>query len=92
VKLVYTRKAAAELAKILDYIALRSPEGERSVSRRLQEMIEVVAQYPDAGQTTSRGGMRRLVVTPYPDLVFYRVMDEAVVIYGVRHTSRKPVG
>ncbi len=54
-------------------------------------MIEVVALYPEAGQATSKRGLRRLVVAPYPYLVFYRITGDAIVIHGVRHTGRKPM-
>jgi toxin ParE1/3/4 len=90
VKLRYPRKAAAELADILDYIAAKSPQGERSVSLRIQQMVALLAQYPDVGRITSKSGLRRLVVTPYPYLVFYRVTDDAVVIHGIRHSARRP--
>ena len=35
--------------------------------------------------------MRRIVVTPYPYLVFYRVAADEIVIHGVRHAARKPM-
>ncbi len=34
--------------------------------------------------------MRRLVVSPYPYLIFYRVADDALVIHGIRHGARRP--
>lgn len=31
--------------------------------------------------------MRRIVAMPYPYLVFYRVVDDEVVVIGVRHAA-----
>lgn len=90
VKLRYTKKAAEELADILDYIAAHSLQGEQSVKRRLRDMIDLLLQYPTAGQLTTKERLRRLVVAPYPYLIFYRITDEAIVIHGIRHAARRP--
>jgi plasmid stabilization system protein ParE len=90
VKLRYTKRAAKELAEVLDYIALRSAQGERSVSARIRDMIALLLQFLTAGQRTTTGRLRRLVVTPYPYLIFYRITEDAIVSHGVRHTARKP--
>jgi plasmid stabilization system protein ParE len=90
VKLRYTKKAARELAEILDYIALHSSQGEMSVGRRIREMIDLLMQFPTAGQLTSKAQMRRLVVTPYPYQIFYKVAEDAIIIHGVRHMARRP--
>ena len=89
-KLSYTPKALAELSEVLAYIAERSPQGARSVQRRLQAMIGLLPRHPYAGQRTSEPRLRRLVATPYPYLVFYEVTETEVVVVGVRHTARDP--
>ena len=48
-KLRYTKKAAEELAEVLDYIAMRSPQGERAVGARIRNMIALLLQFPTAG-------------------------------------------
>ncbi|MCQ8780609.1 type II toxin-antitoxin system RelE/ParE family toxin [Aurantimonas sp. CSK15Z-1] len=40
---------------------------------------------------TSRPGVRRLVLSPYPYVVFYRVAATEIVILRFRHTARKPL-
>ena len=44
-----------------------------------------------AGQATERFGQRRLIVSPYPYVVFYRVRDDEVIIQRIRHTARRPL-
>jgi len=90
VNLRYTRKAAQELADILDYIAAHSPQGQHAVSLRLRDMIELLRQFPTAGPLTDKRQLRRLVVTPYPYLIFYRIADGEIVIHGIRHAARRP--
>lgn len=89
-KLSYTPKALAELAEVLAYIAERSPKGARSVQRRLQAVIGLLPQHPNAGQRTSEPRLRRLIATPYPYLVFYEVTETEVIVVGIRHAARDP--
>jgi plasmid stabilization system protein ParE len=47
-------------------------------------------QYPFIGARTDDPDIRRLVVTPFPYLVFYQVTAEAIIIHAVRHAARDP--
>ena len=89
-KLRYTIRAAAELDEILGSIDEQSPQGARHVKERLRAVIDLLLQYPDAGRLTSKGRLRRVVVYPYPYLIFYRATNTEVVIHGVRHGARHP--
>jgi plasmid stabilization system protein ParE len=91
-KLRYTPRAAAELGEILDYIAARSPQGQRRVMARLQFITRLIVEQPYSGKRTSlRGGrVRRVMATPYPFLVFYEVGDDEIVVISVRHAARDP--
>jgi toxin ParE1/3/4 len=90
VKLRYTPRAAAELDTVLDYIETRSPQGAHHVQARIQAIIDLLLQHPRAGRLTSKAGLRRMVVSPYPFLIFYRATEDEIVIHGVRHTARRP--
>lgn len=81
-KLRYTLRAAAERDEVLSYIAERSPRGARRVQARIQAIINLLLQHPDAGQLTSKGHLRRVVAAPYPYLVFYRATEDEIVIHG----------
>jgi toxin ParE1/3/4 len=89
VRLRYTRSAAEELDQVLSYIEGRSSEGARHVKARVQAVIDLIASYPESGQLTSTPGLRRVVVHPYPYLIFYAAKDDEVVIHGVRHAARR---
>jgi toxin ParE1/3/4 len=88
VKLRYTLRAAAELDKVLAYIAQHSPQGARHVQARIQAVINLLLQYPHAGQSTSKSRLRRVIASPYPYLIYYEAAEE-IIIHAVRHASRK---
>ncbi len=90
-RLRYTREAAKELDQVLSYIEGRSLGGARHVEARIQAAINLIVSYPRSGQLTSTPGLRRVVVHPYPYLIFYAARDEEVVIHGVRHAARRPL-
>jgi toxin ParE1/3/4 len=50
----------------------------------------LLLQHPSAGQLTSKGRLRRMIASPYPYLIFYRVTEDEIVIHGVRHGARNP--
>ncbi len=89
-RLRFTLPAAAQLDRVFAYIEERNPRGARNVQMRIRHMIQLLLEHPNAGSTTSRPGMRRIVVVPYPYAIFYRVGDDEVVIHGIRHTARRP--
>ena len=90
-KLCYTPRAAAELSEVLEYIEDRSPLGVSHVRARIQAIIDLLLRHPHAGQLTSNSRLRRMVVSPYPYLIFYEATDDTIVIHGVRHAARRPV-
>jgi len=89
VRLRYTRRGAAELDEALAYIAKRSPVGAEHVKARIQAIINLLLQYPYAGQPMSKGRLRRVVTSPYPYLIFYQAADDEIIIHGVRHSARR---
>lgn len=89
-KLRYTLRAAAELDEILSFIDERSPQGALRIKARIQAMTGLLLEHPQAGHLTSKSGIRRIVVYPYPYLIFYRATETEVVIHGMRHGARRP--
>jgi toxin ParE1/3/4 len=89
-RLRYTRRGATELDEVLRAIAEQSPQGSQNVQRRIQTFIALLLQHPFAGQRVSKNSLRRVVVTPYPYLIFYRATDDEIIIHGVRHAARNP--
>ncbi|MBM7850717.1 plasmid stabilization system protein ParE [Methylopila capsulata] len=77
---------------MLSNVAERSPQGARAVRARIQTVVELLREHPHSGQLTSRPRLRRIVVVPYPYLVFYEVRGVEVIVVAVRHAARDPAG
>jgi toxin ParE1/3/4 len=90
VKVRFTLPALADLEAILDYLAARSPQGAARVQARIKTFVDLLSSHPLIGTRTDDPTIRRLVVTPYPYLVFYEAGDEEIVIHSVRHAARDP--
>ena len=88
-RLRVTRRAATQIAKALEYIEADSPQGANRVRERIQTLFRLLEQHPYAGQATDLPGVRRLTLSPYPYLIFYRVTDSEVIVQRMRHTSRQ---
>jgi plasmid stabilization system protein ParE len=58
----------------------------------LQAITSLLVEQPRMGQPTDREGVRRILVSPYPYLMFYRVTEDAVIVMRVRHAARDPLG
>ncbi len=90
-KLRFTIRAARQVAVALDYAAAKSPVGAANVRRRVLELSVLLESHPHLGHQTNRPGVRRLIVTPYPYLIDYRVTGDEVVVMRFRDTARRPV-
>ena len=89
-KLRFTLTALRQIDTTLDYIALQSPQGARRVNKRITTAIALLREYPQAGQITSGKGIRRIVLTPFPYVIFYRVAADEIIILRFRHAAQRP--
>jgi len=71
------------LIKFWVTIEERSPQGARHVQARIQAIINLLLQYPYAGQPTSKGRLRRVVAFPYPYLIFLAWLTEEYEKIGI---------
>jgi toxin ParE1/3/4 len=84
VRVRYTRRAVAQIAAALDYIAARSPQGAESVRKRLAATVAALEAHPQIGHATDRPGVRRIATAPYP----YLIAATEVIIMRFRHAAR----
>jgi addiction module RelE/StbE family toxin len=87
----YTPRAFADREAIFHYIEERSPQAAGDVFRRIKQRINELAEQPYTGTKTTRPGIYKLWIAPYPYRVFYRVDGDDIVILRIRHTSRRPL-
>lgn len=89
-KLRNTLRAARQIEQALAYVARRSPRGAASVQGRVLAITAVLQQFPGTGYTTTRPGLRRIAVSPYPHLTDYRIVADEIVVLRFRHAARRP--
>ena len=91
-KLVYSRRALADLNGIATYYAASaSPAIAESIERRLVNVIDRICRAPEAApRVAQRSQVRVVAVVRYPFRIFYRVRDDTIDILHIRHTSRRP--
>jgi toxin ParE1/3/4 len=92
-KLVYSRRALADLERIATYYAANaSPTIAESIEHRLGDVIDRICRAPEAAPRLSqRSQVRVVAVVRYPFQIFYRVRANTVDILHIRHTSRQPL-
>jgi toxin ParE1/3/4 len=89
-----TAEALADLETMFGYIDARSPQGARSMVKRLLDAIDALNQMPSrhkiVGRSRKSGApVHSMVVRPY--IVYYRIdpANLAVYIMTVRHGARR---
>lgn len=90
-RLRVTRRAATQIERALDYIEVESPQGANRMRERIRTFFFCRRSTLTRGQATDLPGVRRLSISPYPYLIFYRVTDDEVIVQRLRHTSRRPL-
>lgn len=88
-RLVWLRRASAELEAISNEIALDDPAAADAVELRILTSVGHLAQFPEAGRMGRVAGTREIAVVAYPYIVVYRIKGQDVQVLTVRHTSRQ---
>lgn len=90
-KVRYSERAVADLEDIAAYLVPRSPDGARNVGAAIEKAISQLEHFPDLGRRQAVAGVRKLVVSRYPYLVFYVADVDAgeVRILTLQHAARE---
>ena len=90
-KLVYSRRALADLDRISEYYNDHaSPAVAQSIGQRIEKVLSRIANSPEsAPRVSQRSQVRVASVVRYPFQIFYRLTSETIDILHIRHTSRR---
>jgi addiction module RelE/StbE family toxin len=86
----FTRRFERNLNNILDFISQENPVSAKRVIQDIQKSIYVLADYHSVGRKGSVEGTRELIVTQYPYIVIYRVLesDDEVQVLDIVHMAQ----
>jgi toxin ParE1/3/4 len=87
----FTPQAERQYRGALRYVHTRSPDGAAAVQQRAAAVIDLLREYPYAGDSIPEFPdlpHRELQVSPYR--FFYRIIDDTVWIVAVRHARQLP--
>ena len=56
----------------------------------IDEAIREIASLPLAWPTTRQGTRKRILVSPFPYTIQYKLTDDSIVVIAVAHQSRHP--
>jgi len=86
-RVVYSRRAAAEVEEITASLAEHSPPAAERFLEALGRAEQQLSEFPNSGAPGLRPGTRRLVVGNY--IVSYRRRRAEVEIFAVRNARRR---
>lgn len=87
-KLVWTKRAVADLGHICHYIFMNNPKAAAATADRIEAATGRLRHFPNSGRLSEIAGTREIVVPGVPYVVVYRVAPQTVEILRVFHTSR----
>jgi addiction module RelE/StbE family toxin len=90
-KLRFTPRATQDLTEIADYIRERNPAAALRVRGAILRSLENLVLFPEVGRRQTIEGVRKLVTSKYPYLVYYSYDQaaEEIVILSIRHSARE---
>lgn len=80
--------ASDDLARIIAYVAERSPQAARGLRRRIDDAILPVAGHPYLFRQGRTPGTREIVAHPNY-IIVYRVTDTAIEVVNVLHSRQE---
>ncbi|OXL85694.1 addiction module toxin RelE [Paenibacillus sp. SSG-1] len=92
-KIQYTPAAGDDMEEIFSFISQENASAAEDLLQKLDDQISNLAEFPYMGSVLSedefpllKRGYRFIVVQPY--LVFYRVIENRVIIHRILHGRR----
>ena len=87
-RLRYTPRAYADIARIYEYIAKYNVGAATSVVRQIRLTSGLLARHPGLGRETDITGVRVFPTARYPYLVYHRVRGDELIVIHVRDGRR----
>jgi plasmid stabilization system protein ParE len=82
---VFSARARRELFEKVDWLVARSPAAAASARRRIDEVLERIAEYPEGAPAVGARRQARVDFGHYGFILQYRVRGDEVLIVRVFH-------
>jgi addiction module RelE/StbE family toxin len=86
-RVLWARKALADLQAIRTYIEHDKPLAAQAVAGRIRECSGLLAEHPELGKAGRVPGTREIVIAGLPFILVYRVTNLDLQVLRVLHTS-----
>ncbi len=90
-QIIFTIEAKQYLEDLRAFLRPLSPSGLANVTRRLEECILPVPDFPKIGRPTPRAEVREVIETRYGFVIPYYFKGGNLYILRVYRTARKPL-
>ncbi|MBL8551110.1 MAG: type II toxin-antitoxin system RelE/ParE family toxin [Hyphomonadaceae bacterium] len=87
-KVRWSRRALADLARMNAYLADRNPAAARRVEARIRKRVNELQDFPLSCPRSGIGQTRQLVVTRTPHIVLYKVEGDLLSVDAVFHAAQ----
>jgi toxin ParE1/3/4 len=90
-KLRFTARATQDLAAIAEYIRARNPAAALRVRTSILNSLELLLAFPELGRRQNVEGVRKLVNSKYPYLLYYSLGEatDEVIVLAIQHAARE---
>ena len=90
-KLRLTRRAAADVEEIADYIKMRNPLAALRVRSAIESALENIAAFPEMGRRQDIEPVRKAVTPKYGYLIYYAIEPGSaeITVLTIQHSKRE---
>ena len=90
-RIEYSNRAVADLRKASADSRRRFGNSvAAALEVRIRDLVAHLAENPEAGsQIPARPGARMAPLVRYPYKIFYRILQDRILVLHIRHTSRR---